>query len=360
MSTMQDLFPLIEKGKTSIRDRNYLSAHEELSRAIHLIEQEHLGDLLNDAQLAEVYVLRGSALWYQDELQTYTDPDIFHQVLNDFEQALDMLPQQTVYLNLRGRLYLNASFDDYLQLAEEDFEAALKAAPKDADALKNLGELRAKQERYDQAIQYYTRSLDEQIDKETYLLRGVANFRRIPANYQAAADDFGRAQELLPGLEDLYIWRAQSFLELGEWELAVEEYDRLIDVSPETSSHYVDRGVLKLERDEAAALADFEQALEIAPDPSAYNNRAVLMRMRGDFEMAVSDAKAALKADPEYAVAYATLAEIYADMGDRTAMYDQLKQALATYYDDVVEVMSEPAFEPYIHEPEFQRLLKGV
>lgn len=347
----------IQQGQRALADRDYQAAHQELSRAVHLVEDHDAGTALTDMQLAELYLGRGTALWYQDEAETYRDPDIFHQVLNDLEQAIDILPAQPQYRNLRGRLYLQAVHDDYLPLAREEFDAALAQDPHNADALKNLGELLAREHRYDAAIDHFTRSLDQQIDKETYLLRGKAHFLRIPPDYRAAAADFGQAQELLPGLAELYHWRAQCFQEMGEWETAVQEYDRLIDLYPEEPGYYVDRGVLKLERDEAAALDDFDRALEIAPHVLAYNNRAALLRLRGQHEAAVQDARAALDLDPSAGVAHATLAEIYADLGDRPKLYEHLAQALQTYYDDVVEVMSEPAFEPYVQEAAFQALL---
>jgi len=347
----------LQAGRKALADRNYQASHQELSRAVHLVEEHGASSDLNDVQLAELYLGRGLALWYQDEIQAYQDPDVFHQVLNDLEQAIDILPGQSHYRNLRGRLYLSATFDDYLPLAKEDFEAVLADDPEDADALKNLGELLAREDRFDAAIDYFYRSLDQQIDKETYLLRGKAYFQRVPPNYKAAAEDFGRAQELLPGLEELYLWRAQCFQELGEWELAVQEYDRLIDVAPDNPGHYVDRGVLKLERDEAAAMEDFDRALAISPHALAYNNRAYLLRQRGQYDAALADAQEALKLDPDSGVAHATLAEIYADLGDRTKLYQHLGLALETFYDDVVEVMSEPAFEPYLQDHEFQTLL---
>ena len=353
----ENLSRYLNAGRKALADRDYQTAHQELSRAVHLVEEHGASAELNDVQMAELYLGRGLALWYQDEIQAYQDPDVFHQVLNDLEQAIDILPGQGHYRNLRGRLYLSATFDDYLPLAKEDFEAVLANDPKDADALKNLGELLAREDRFDAAIEYFSRSLDQQIDKETYLLRGKAYFQRVPPNYKAAAEDFGRAQELLPGLEELYLWRAQCFQEMGEWELALQEYDRLIDIAPDHPGHYVDRGVHKLERDEAAAMADFDQALAIAPHALAYNNRAYLYRQRGDYDAALADAGQALALDPHSGLAHATLAEIYADLGDRAKLYEYLAQALETFYDDVVAVMTEPAFEPYLHDEEFQALL---
>jgi tetratricopeptide (TPR) repeat protein len=354
----EPLFRYIHHGREAMIERDYQAAHEALSRAVHLVEEQEGSNLLTDEQMAELYLGRGIALWYQEEALTYQDPDIFHQVLNDLEQAIDILPAQPRYHNLRGRLYLEATFDDYQPLAREEFEAALSHDAHDADALKNLGELLLRQQRFDAAIDHFSRSLDQQIDKETYLLRGKAYFQRIPPQFQAAAADFGKAQELLPGLEELYHWRAQCFQELGEWELAIQEYDRLIDLAPDQPGHYVDRGVLKLQQDEDAALADFDQALSIAPHALAYNNRAALLRQRGEHDHALADAQAALALDPKAGVAHATMAEIYADLGDRTAFYQQLALAMDTYYDDVVEVMSEAAFQPYVQEDEFQALLK--
>ncbi len=348
----------LNQGKKAFEGRDFQEAHRLFSLAIFQME-ENKGELgLPETKVAEAYVLRASALWRDDEAATFQDTDVFHQVLNDFEQALDMQPRNAALLNLRGRLYMGCEFEDHRARAREDFQAALEILPDDLETLRNLAEVLARMESHEEAADYLTKAIDlGNHDPELYLRRGVAFFKKRPPEFKAAAADFGQAENLAPEVDETYIWRAQCFQEMGEVRLAVEEYDKLISFSPK-AEYLVDRGVIKLELSEDEALADFDEALELEPHPLAYNNRAGLLRMRGELEEAEQDAKEALRIAPEYTVAQATLAEIYADMGDRSQMLHHLDIALDTYYDDVVDVMSEPAFAPYLNDPGFLALIQ--
>ena len=72
---------------------------------------------------------------------------------------------------------------------------------------------------------------------------------------------------------------------------------------------------------------------------------------------AIEDAKAALAVDPDTSIAYATLAEIYAETGERDSFYTYLQIAVDEYYTDIVEVMTHPGFAPYLEEERFQDIL---
>ncbi|MEM6802844.1 MAG: tetratricopeptide repeat protein, partial [Bacteroidota bacterium] len=107
-----------------------------------------------------------------------------------------------------------------------------------------------------------------------------------------------------------------------------------------------------------AAMEDYSRALEIAPHALAYNNRANYYRRIGQFEAAISDAEEALKMEENMGIAYATLAEIYAEIGDAANLEKYLKLAMKYFYQDSVEVMMEPVFGPYLSETWFQEILQ--
>ena len=351
------LFRHIEEGKILYESRDYESAYQQFSRAVFLIEESKGEQWLEPKEMAELYLLRGSALMYDSEVAAFDDPDVFHQVLEDFEQAIDAQPNQPLYYLLRGQLYLNCRFAQYIREAKEDFAQVLSLEPDNLNANKLMGQVLSREESYDRAIYYFSKVLAESDDKETYLYRGVSYFRTRPPDFAAAAADFGKAQEFLPRLEELYIWRSQCFQEMGDTRAAVAEYDRLIDLAPHKAGYYIDRGVIRNEVDPEGALADYNRALEIEPHPLAYNNRAAYYRSTGQHEAAIQDAKAALEVDGQFSIAYATLAEIYADLGDRDELYRYLPLAIDHYYEDIVEVMTEPAFVPYQQEERFLEVI---
>ncbi|MCB0852457.1 MAG: tetratricopeptide repeat protein, partial [Bacteroidetes bacterium] len=210
---------------------------------------------------------------------------------------------------------------------------------------------------YEKAIFYFTQSLAIQKEAEIYMLRGVCHFRKAVPDFTSAAQDFGEAQKQLPKLEELYIWRAQCFQELGDFTSAIEEYDRLVEIAPGNASHLIDRGTIKYAIDPEDAFSDFNKALEITVHPLALNNRAYYYLQQGDYDSAIEDAKMALEVDSNYSIAYATLAEIYATQGDREAFYHFLELAKQHYYEDIIDIMMEPAFAPYTAEPRFLKII---
>lgn len=345
-------------GQALMEAKEYEEAYSELSQAIHLVE-EH-GDIpVADEQHAQLYLLRGSSLQSEAGANLYQDSDLFNQVIDDFDQAIGIQPENPLLFLLRGRLYLNARFESFLAEAREDFAKVLELEPDHRDGLKYLGEVLSKEGKFDRAQFYFTQALTQQEDPELLMLRGVSRFKQRPPDFAGAAADFGAAQRYLPRLEELYVWRAQCLQELGEIDAAVIEYDRLLEISPQNAGYMIDRGVLKHEEDPQGAMADYTQALEIEAHPLAYNNRAVLKAQVGQFDAAIADAMAALAVDEQFGIAYATLAEIYALQQDRPAFYHYLSLAITHYYTDPLDILEEPSFQPYQQEEAFRSLLIG-
>ncbi|MEO1449181.1 MAG: tetratricopeptide repeat protein [Bacteroidota bacterium] len=349
-----------EQGKALYEARDYEQAYVRFSRAIGLVEDQGADHIFSVDEWADLYVSRASALLADGSGTRDVDTETFEEALADFEQAVDVQPDKPLLYLIRGRMYLQQGDGKYLSSAQADFERVLDLENNQPEALRYLGESLAKQEKYDEAISFLTQALEQNPNTETILLRGVSFFRQHPPRYAEALRDFTEAQQQMPRLESLYIWRAQCMQEMGHVGEAIAEYDRLIELAPHKPGYLIDRSVLQMAADPDAALADLNTALNMEPHPLAYNNRAVIWRMRGELDAAIADAEAALRTDPGFSIAYATLAEIYAESGDEEALYRYLELALRHYYTDIIEVLEEPAFQPYAAEPRFQELLKAA
>ncbi len=141
----QTIQQLIDQGKSTFDQKKYQEAFTELSRAIFSIEEKasSLDTVITEEYtIAEVYVMRGISLLMLDNQAAYTDPDIFHQITDDYDHAIDLNPEEPDYLYLRGQMHLHATFESYLEEAEEDFQAALKLDEHHFSSLKgNRGNL---------------------------------------------------------------------------------------------------------------------------------------------------------------------------------------------------------------------------
>jgi tetratricopeptide (TPR) repeat protein len=353
----RELRKLMRQGQALYEARSFDEAYYQFTLAIQIVEEEQDDCGLSDSEIAELYLTRGAILATEDEAIALNDPDIFHQIMEDYDTAIETCPPQFYYRNLRGRMYLNCAFANYTEEAKEDFGYVLEMDPQDAGALKHMGQACSRQENYPRAIEYFTRSIASHPDTEAYLHRAFCHFKSTPPDFEAAAEDFGRALEQLPRLEELYLWRAQCFQGLGRIEDAIKEYDRLLEISPGDAGYYVDRGALRTPVDPLGAQEDFDRAIKVGNHPLAYNNRACYFLQLGYYEQAAADAKSALAADPKCNIAYATLAEIYAKQGNREQFLHFLTLALQHYYDDIIEVLENPAFSPFLGDKQVVALL---
>lgn len=354
MATEINIF--IEGGLRAIEARDWETAYQQYSRAINLIEEEQGAGLLEEAQ-AEIFFQRGIALLTQDEGKALKETETFHIVLADFDQAVDLNPAFSAYRVNRGRLYMKSEFADYNKQAEEDFQFLLDKEPHHQEALRSMGELYSRTGRYSEAIPLLSHAIEHEADPETHLLRAVCQFRKSPPDYTGSLVDLKKAQELGLHTPEIFLWRAQCYQELGRIGEAIATYNELIDLAPDNPDYYVDRGFLLDAEDPSAAMEDYSRALDIAPHALAFNNRANYYRRIGQFEAAIADAEAALKQEANMGIAYATLAEIYAEIGDAENLAKYMKLGMKYFYEDSVEVMMEPVFSPYLSEPWFQEIM---
>ncbi len=357
---MEDLNNTLKEGKTAFQAKAFEKAFEHFSKAIGAIESQQEGQWMAAEEMAELYMLRGTSLQASNEREAYEEPDIFNQILDDYEQSIELDPGQFETYGLRGRLYLNCQFTSYLEEARKDLQEVLKSEPNHLPTLSAMGQLFYEREEYDKSIYYMSLVLKEAPTVESWELRALANIKKIPPNYSLAARDFEEAKKLNPNREEYYIWKVHSFQELGLIEDAVKEYDQLIERDPNNSSHWIDRGTLVWELDPEQALEDFSTAIELSSHPLAYNNRANYYRSIGELDKALEDAKQALSLDPDMGIIYASLAEIYADRNEEESFYEYFTLALKFYYDDLVDARSEPAFQKYASSPKFQAVLEAA
>lgn len=94
--------------------------------------------------------------------------------------------------------------------------------------------------------------------------------------------------------------------EAGDYEGAIEDLNRAIEVNRNTYRLYIYRGTSKLLlNDKTGALDDYSKAIAIEPlnDPHAYVNRSHIKMLQGDFRGAIADCTVALLIEPKYALA---------------------------------------------------------
>ena len=74
---------------------------------------------------------------------------------------------------------------------------------------------------------------------EAYLARGIGFMRK--ESYRQAIDDFDRADELAPGLQNLYALRGNAWRALGNLEKAAENYGLAVAEYPDNEMYRMTR-----------------------------------------------------------------------------------------------------------------------
>lgn len=103
----------------------------------------------------------------------------------------------------------------------------------------------------------------------------------------------------------------------GDWEGAIADFTKAIDIKPNFAVAYNARGAAKEgNRDWEGAIADYTRALELQPAFNvAYNNRGIAKRAKGDLDGAIGDSTKAIELQPTHA-AYFSRGNAKSDKGD--------------------------------------------
>jgi tetratricopeptide (TPR) repeat protein len=113
--------------------------------------------------------------------------------------------------------------------------------------------------------------------------------------------------------------KAREISKDGNYEAALKEYDKAIELAPQWSTAYYFRGTAKYQTKRyQAAIDDFTKAIEITPKyPAAIHDRALARRALKDNRGAMSDLDRAIQGDPEYfPLAYANRASLRIELKD--------------------------------------------
>ncbi|MEZ5429033.1 MAG: TonB family protein [Pyrinomonadaceae bacterium] len=109
-----------------------------------------------------------------------------------------------------------------------------------------------------------------------------------------------------------YQKQANENIVRGEFDLAVGNYNKAIELNPQNTSIYVSRGQAFFnKKDYKLAVADYDKAIELNPNEvSAYSNRGISYERMGELEKAISDYKKVIELDEKNEAAKSNLKRV--------------------------------------------------
>jgi len=131
-------------------------------------------------------------------------------------------------------------------------------------------------------------------DVKLYYSRGVAF--AAEGNFEKAISDFSRVIEIIPN-DSIYCNRGMMYFNIKEYEKAIADFTKVIEIAPKDYEAFYFRGeARKLRKEYDLAILDYNESISINPNYSkAYLSRGVVYGVKKDDYKGVIDFEAALR-----------------------------------------------------------------
>lgn len=136
-----------------------------------------------------------------------------------------------------------------------------------------------------------------------------------------------------------FLKRARNYIKVGNYEQAIADLNRVLELTPNDPAAYMDRGVAYFRSgDFATAMNDFNKAILLNPSSAeAYYNRGAAYFEGHDLRSAIVDFDTAISLKPDYDQAYFSRGYAKEQSGD--------KQGAMADYQKVLQISKNPALK---------------
>ncbi|SEP41222.1 tetratricopeptide repeat protein [Propionispora vibrioides] len=221
----------------------------------------------------------------------------FSQMVADYSKIIEMNPKETKAYLYRGNYYLE---NGQAELAIADYTTAIKVNSREAEAFIKRGDSYLSMQRYVEAIaDYNTASRLNPPDTRSYTGRGIAYLRQ--GQNSRAINEYSAAIAIKPEPSSYYL-RSIAYYRQGKSDLTLSDLGKFIELTPQESLGYYQRGIVHhLRQEEAEAVKDFTVAMQILPrDGKIAFALAQSLEKNQEQDKALAAYKVALEYLPEY------------------------------------------------------------
>lgn len=291
-------------------------------------------------------------LYYNNRGDAYEENGKYDKALEDYDKVIQLAPEEEYGYYSKGWLYLQYLHN--YNLAIENFNRVIAINPGDSLAYSNRGDAQYALGKLENALQSYRKVLEldpdnitvqhkcRDIEKElnagnnadsknvseNYIEEGNSFYNQ--GEYDKAIEMYNKAIELRPTSSAIYNNRGNAYHSKGNLTKAIGDFNKAIEINPNNAVAYFNRGnsydeLGKIDQ----SIGDYSKAIEIKPDyASAYNNRGNLYFKKGNYDKAITDYSAAIGLDQNYAYAYNNRGNAYYNQGKYTQAIADFEKTL--------------------------------
>ena len=246
------------------------------------------------------------------------------------DKAIDLAPNDPYYYNNRADFYKD--YKNETELALKDYAIVLELSKdpyQSARALNNRALIYKNQEKFDLAIEEYTKAIEIYPNYSLYYSNRAEIYQK-QQNYELALADYTQAISNEKENPRWYEERANCYMAKEDFTAALKDLDKAIDLAPNNPVYYNNRaGFYSTNKNNyELALKDYATALELSKDPyqsaRALNNRALIYKDQENFELALEEYTKAIEIYPNGPLLFKNRATIYKEQ-------QNYEKALADY-----------------------------
>ncbi|MGB2579008.1 tetratricopeptide (TPR) repeat protein [Elusimicrobium simillimum] len=272
------------------------------------------------------------AFKYYSRAIAYTEQKKYSSAIEDLTKAISLKSNFLDFYLKRADLYYK---QDKFDLAVKDYEKFGVRKKKDNDYYLKLGVSYIGIYKYDKANAQLDKFLELEPNRpEGYFYKGRILFNQ--GNHDVAISYFSKAVNRDVSYQPAYRLRASAFKEINDYEYAIKDYTKLIELNPDPL-YYNRRGLVYEEMGNLkAAEEDYSKTIELNPKWAiGYNNRGYVNLKLKKWTQAKEDFETAIKLDPTQQFPYVNLAGYYwLHKKDKKNTLNNLDQALRRNFKD--------------------------
>lgn len=255
----------------------------------------------------------------------------------DWQQAISM--PATTAREYTSRGYAKSRMGDK-KGAVDDYNQALIINPRLARGYVNRAAIFYEQGENEQALGELEKALAINPNLVTALIfKGEINAFKTNPDTEAALAAYTQALSVNPNDPDVLNNRCGTYFAIQQFDLALTDCDRGLQINPRGASLYNGRGNIRISQDNPqGAIQDYSRAIEIYSETGreqnaqgAYSNRASALFQIQDFSAALNDVNKALELKPDAPEDYYKRGLIKVALDDREAAAIDMRKAADLY-----------------------------